>query len=92
MSTKTIRLIRDGEKGCVWRWGGGGYGGDDGVGLHVLGWYGGGAKGRLYTYRYTVTTRMTPAQRGERKRNAAEAHLLTPHREARSAHNVVTGK
>ena len=25
--------------------------------------YGGGGRGRLYTYRYTVTTRMTPALR-----------------------------
>ena len=25
--------------------------------------YGGGVRGRLYTYRYTVTTRMTPALR-----------------------------
>ena len=40
-STKTIRLIRDGEKEGVWRWG----------------------RGRLYTYRYTVTTRMTSAWR-----------------------------
>ena len=23
-------------------------------------WYGGGGRGRLYTYRYTVTTRMIP--------------------------------
>ena len=41
MSTETIRLIRDGEKGGVWRW----------------------RRGRLYTYRYTVTTRMTSALR-----------------------------
>ena len=41
---KTIRLIRDGEKGG----GGGG---------------GGGEEGRMYTYRYTVTARMTPALR-----------------------------
>ena len=27
------------------------------------GWYGGGGRGKLYTYRYTVTTRMTPALR-----------------------------
>ena len=26
--------------------------------------YGGGGRGRLYTYRYTVTTRMTPALKG----------------------------
>ena len=26
-------------------------------------WYEGGERGRLYTYRYTVTTRMTPALR-----------------------------
>ena len=43
MSTETIRLIRDGEKG----------------GMR----YGGGGRGRLYTYRYTVTTRMIPALR-----------------------------
>ena len=43
MSTETIRLIRDGEKG--------------GKG------YGVGGRGRLYTYRYTVTTRMIPALR-----------------------------
>ena len=41
MSTETIRLIRDEEKG---------------------GGYGGGGR-RLYTYRYTVTTRMIPALR-----------------------------
>ena len=43
MSTETIRLIRDGEKGEkeVWRWG----------------------EERLYTYRYTATTRMIPALR-----------------------------
>ena len=39
-------LIRDGDKGG----GGGGVGG-----------YGGGERGRLYAYHYTVTTRMTPA-------------------------------
>ena len=44
MSTETIRLIRDGEKG-------------EGRG------YGGGKRERLYTYRYTVTTRMIPALR-----------------------------
>ena len=48
MSTETIRLIRDGEKG------GGGWG--EGMG-------GGGRRGILYTYRYTVTTRMIPALR-----------------------------
>ena len=42
-STKTVRLVRDGEKG--------------GRG------YGGGGRVRLYTYRYTVTTRMIPALR-----------------------------
>ena len=44
MSTETIRLIRDGDKGGkgVWREGG---------------------EGRIYTYRYTVTTTMTPALR-----------------------------
>ena len=45
MSTETIRLIRDGEKGEV--------------GMEV----GGGGRGRLYTYRYTVTTGMIPALR-----------------------------
>ena len=49
MSTETIRLIRDGEKG-----GGRGYGGE--------------GRGRLYTYRYTVTTRMIPALRWAVKR------------------------
>ena len=44
-----MRFIRDGEKG-----GGGG-------GMEVGG--GGGGRGRLYTYRYTVTTRMIPALR-----------------------------
>ena len=43
MSTETVLLIRDGEKG--------------GRG------YEGGGRGRLYTYRYTVTTRMTSALR-----------------------------
>ena len=43
MSTKTMRLIRDVEKG--------------GRG------YGGGGRGRLHTYHYTVTTRMTSALR-----------------------------
>ena len=38
MSTETVRLIRDGEKG---------------------GGYGGGRRGRLYRYRYIVTTRMS---------------------------------
>ena len=42
MSTETIRLIRDGEKG-----------GGKGGGMER------GGRGRLYTYRYTVTTRMT---------------------------------
>ena len=46
MSTETIRLIRDEENVGVARGGGGGYA--DGV------------RGRLYTCRYTVTTRMTP--------------------------------
>ena len=41
MSTETVRLIRDGEKG--------------GRGC------GGAGRRRLYTYRYTVTTRMIPA-------------------------------
>ena len=43
-----MRLIRDGKKG------GGEEGGKE---------RGGGRRGRLYTYRYTVTTRMTPALR-----------------------------
>ena len=43
VSTETIRLIRDGEKG-----------GRE---------YGGGRRGRSYTYRYTVTTGMTSALR-----------------------------
>ena len=47
-STETVRFIRDGEKG------GRGY---EGVCVCV------GGGGRLYTYRYTVTTRMTPALR-----------------------------
>ena len=47
--TETIRLIRDGENG-------GRRYGDGGVG-------GGGGGGKLSTYRYTVTTRMTPALR-----------------------------
>ena len=47
-STETRRLIRDGEKGMGVGGGGGGGG------------YGGGG---LYTFRYTVTTRMTPALR-----------------------------
>ena len=43
MSTKTQRLVRDGEK--------------TGRG------YGRGEEGRIYSYCYTVTTRMTPAER-----------------------------
>ena len=46
MSTETIRLIRDKEKG--------GKGGME---------VGGGGGGRLYTYHYTVTTRIIPALR-----------------------------
>ena len=45
MSTETIRLIRDGEKG----------GGEGGMEV--------GEEGDYYNYRYTVTTRMTPALR-----------------------------
>ena len=45
MSTETVRLIRDGEKG-----------GREG-GVEV------GEEGDCYNYRYTVTTRMTPALR-----------------------------
>ena len=41
---KTVRLIRDGEKG----------GGGGGRRMEV------GEEGDYYTYRYTVTTRMTP--------------------------------
>ena len=44
MSTETVRLIRDGEKG--------------GGGME-----GGGKREIIYTYRYTVTTRITPAVR-----------------------------
>ena len=55
MSTETVRLVRDGEKG--------------GRGN------GGGGIGRLYTYRYTVTTRMTPAS----LRWAAMRAILTFH-------------
>ena len=47
-STETIRFIRDGKK-----WVGRGVGG----GYEVVG------RERLYTYRYTVATRMTPALR-----------------------------
>ena len=43
-----MRLIRDGEKG----------GGGEGGGMEVRG-----EGGRLYTYRYNVTTRMTSALR-----------------------------
>ena len=47
----TTRFIRDGEMG--WR---------DGVGVGGgVGGYGVGGIGRLYNYRYTVTTRMIPA-------------------------------
>ena len=53
MSTETIKFIRDGEKV---REGGGEVGGGRGGG-------GGGGRGRLYTYRCTVTTRMTPGLR-----------------------------
>ena len=56
--------------GGVWRWGGGGMevvGGGMEVGGRGYGGggrgYGGGERGRLPTYRYTVTTRMTPALR-----------------------------
>ena len=51
MVLQTLRLIRDGEK--VGRGGEGGRGGG----------YGGEETGRLYTYRYIATTRMTPALR-----------------------------
>ena len=44
MSTETVRLIRDGEKG--------------GGGME-----GGGKREIIYTYRYTVTTRMIPPLR-----------------------------
>ena len=72
MSTETKMLIRDGEK----EGGGRGYGGEGEEGDYIpitklsearRGWGGGGllggGGGRLYTYRYTVTTRMTPALR-----------------------------
>ena len=49
-STETIRLIRDGEK--VGGRGGRGYGGGGGWEREIM-----------YTCRYTVTTRMTPALR-----------------------------
>ena len=49
MSSETIRLITDGEKGVDGLEGGGGY--------VVEG------RGRLYTDRYTVTTRRIPALR-----------------------------
>ena len=52
---KTIRLIRDGEKGV-----GGGGGGEQG----------------LYTYRYIVTTRMTPALRWAAMTAVLMFHLL----------------
>ena len=46
-STETIRLIRDGVNGRG--------GGERGTEVEE--------RGRLYTYRYTVTTNMTPALR-----------------------------
>ena len=54
MSTETIKLIRDGEKG------------ERG--------YGGGEEGRIYTYLYTVITRMTPALTRAVKRDILMFH------------------
>ena len=65
MSTKTIQIIRDGEKG------GRGYGG---VG-----------RGRLYTYRYAVTTRMTSALR-----SAAMRAILMFHNCEGQSHKTVS--
>jgi len=38
--------------------------------------YGGGRRGRLYTHRYTVTTRMTPALRWAKMRAVLMFHLV----------------
>ena len=59
-----MRFIRDGEK-CVS--GGGGGGGS----MEVMG------KGRLYTYRYTVTTRMASALRWAAMRAILMFHNLS---------------
>ena len=40
--------------------------------------YGGGGRGRLYTYRYIVTTRMTPTLRWAAMRAILVFHLDTP--------------
>ena len=67
-----MRLIRDGEKGWWWgEWRGSGYGG--------------GGRRRLYTYRYTVTTRMTSALRWA----AIRAVLMFHNREGQS-HKIVS--
>ena len=58
-----MKLIKDGEKG------GRGYGGVCGGGGG-----GGGGGGRLYTYRYTVSTRMTPALRWASTRAILMSH------------------
>ena len=64
MSTETIRLIRDGEKG---------------------------GGGRLYTYRYTVTTRIIPALRwaatDERHSNVPVGSNGQSHRTVSTNHN-----
>ena len=48
--------------------------------------YGGRRRGRLYTYRYTVTTRMTPALRWA----AMRAILMFHNREGQSHRTVST--
>ena len=67
-----MRLIRDGEKG----------GGGEGVRR-----LGGVGRGRLYTYRYTVTTRMTPALRW----TAMRAILMFHNCEGQSHKSMSTG-
>ena len=66
-STEATRLIKDGEKRGVGA-GGGGLGRRGGGGREII------YQGRLYTSRYTVTTRMTPALRW-----AAMRAILTFH-------------
>ena len=72
-TTETMRLITDGEKEGkgVWRWGGG-EGGREG-------------EGRLYTYRYTVTTRMTSELRW-----AAMSAILMFHNCEGQSHKTVS--
>ena len=60
---RTIRLIRDGEKGS----------------MEV------GRGGGLYTYRYTATTRMTPALKW-----AAMRAILMFHNRERQSHKAVS--